>query len=236
MSIMLTKERKKQLDTDLWIIAIVSALILGIYSFCNTSINNIVFDTSINIVLRVLFIGGVFQFGLAGLGITIVAILRKESFWNYGLVRKKIIPTILFSALCCLPDFIYNCLAGNIHSWLPFSSVHTTAEVIVSGFPYNVLGMLITAICWGFFEGFNYVVICDKISERYPSKNKFWDWGAIVCAIMCILVHGVVGVTPGAVLEMFCTMFLIYGMLIVRKITGNAWGCVLIFMLYWNAL
>lgn len=233
---MLTKERKKRLDIDLWIIVIVSVLILGIYSVFNRNINEMVSNTSIHIVLRVLFIGGIFQFGLAGLGITIVSILRKESFLDHGLTRKNILPAIMLSALCCLPDFIYNYLAGNVHAWSPFSDVNTTAEVIVSGFPYNVLGMLITAICWGFFEGFNYVVIFDKISERYPSKIRFWDWGAIVSAVMCILVHGVVGVTPDAIAEMFCTMFLIYGMLIVRKVTGNAWGCVLIFVMYWNAL
>lgn len=54
--------------------------------------------------------------------------------------------------------------------------------------------------------------------------------------IMCILIHGAVGVTPDAVAEMLCTIFLIYGMLIVRKATGNAWGCILIFVFYWNAL
>ena len=96
--------------------------------------------------------------------------------------------------------------------------------------------MLLTALFWGFFEGFNYVVISDKIGERYPSKNRLWDWGAFVCAAMCILIHGVVGVTPDAVAEMLCTLFLIYGMLIVRKATGNAWGCILIFVFYWNAL
>ena len=233
---MLTKERKKRLDTDLWIILIVSVLILGIYIAFNRSINALVSRASINIILRVLFIGGIFQFGLAGLGITIVTILRKESFIDHGLTRNNILPAIMLSALCCLPDFIYSYLTGNVHTWFPFSDVHTTAEVIASGFPTNVLGMLITAICWGFFEGFNYVVISDKFSERFPSKYRFWDSGAIVCAIMCILVHGVVGVTPGAIVEMLCTMFLIYGMLIVRKITGNAWGCVLIFVLYWNAL
>lgn len=109
--------------------------------------------------------------------------------------------------LCCIPDFIYNYFAGNVHSWFPFSDVNTTAEVIESGFPYNVLGMIITAVCWGFFEGFNYVVICDKISERYPSKSKLWDWGAFVCAIMCILIHGVIGVTPDAIVEMLCRCF-----------------------------
>ena len=138
--------------------------------------------------------------------------------------------------MCCVPDLLYNLFAGNVHTWLPFSAVQTTAEAIESGFPENALAMLLTALFWGFFEGFNYVVIFDKIGERYPSKNRLWDWCAFVCAVMCILIHGAVGVTPGAVAEMLCTLFLIYGMLIVRKATGNAWGCVLIFVLYWNAL
>lgn len=114
--------------------------------------------------------------------------------------------------------------------------MNLTFEVLSSGFPFNVLGMLVIAICWGFFEGFNYVVIADKLSELLPSKNKFWDWGAFICAIMCIVVHGAIGVTPDAIIERLCTMFLIYGMLMVRKKTGNAWGCVLIFFVYWNAL
>lgn len=233
---MLTSERKKQLDIDLTIIGIVSFLILIIYSLSNNRINSIVYDTSINIVLRVLFVGGIFQFGLAGLGITIVTIMRRESFLQYGLRLKGLGLTILLSILCCLPDFIYNLWSGNIHSWFPFSDVNTTGEVIASGVPYNVLGMLVTAVCWGFFEGFNYVVISDKINERWPSKNKFFSWGALICAIICILIHGAVGVAPEAIIEMLCTMFLIYGMLIVKNITGNAWGCVLIFVLYWNAL
>ena len=233
---MLTKERKKQLDIDLWIILIISMLSLGIYMVFNGKINGIAYNPDINIVLRVLFMGGLFQFGLAGLGISIVSIIRKESFCAYGLHSKKLVLTLALSVLCCVPDFIYNLIAGNVHAWFPFSDVNFTYEVVRSGFPFNIIGMLIIAICWGFFEGFNYVVIADKISERFPSKSRFWDWGAFVCAIMCIVVHGAIGVTPDAIIEMLCTIFLIYGMLMVRKKTGNAWGCVLIFFVYWNAL
>ena len=233
---MLTKERKKQLDIDLWIIVIVSFLILGIYGIFNQRIIKEGDYSTIPIVLRVLFVGVVFQFGLAGLGITIVTIMRKESFLDHGLTVKKIIPTVLLSALCCVPEFMYYYLSGSVHGWFPFMSVKTTAEVMASGFPSNVLGMLITLICWGFFEGFNYVVISDKINERYPSKYRFWDWGAFSCAIMCILVHGAIGLTPDAVAEMLGTLILIYGMLLVRRETGNAWGCVLIFIFYWNAI
>lgn len=233
---MLKEERKKQLDIDLLIIASISFVVLVIYIIFGKEINQIVYNTSTNIVLRVLFVGGVFQFGLAGLGITIVSMIRKERLFDYGLRSQNILAAILLSALCCVPDFIYNYFTGNMHSWFPFSDVNTTAEVLKSVFPYNVLGLIITIICWGFFEGYNYVVICDKISERFPSQIKLWDWGAFICAIMCILIHGLIGITPNAIAEMLCTMFLIYGMLMVRKLTGNAWGCVLIFLIYWNAL
>lgn len=236
METTLTKNRKKQLSQDLWMICIVSFAVLAICMLVNDKMKSFVFDPSINIVLRVLVVGVGGQFGLAGLGITIVCILRKEKFQSFGLNTKNLIPALLLSLACCIPDFIYCVIGGNVHAWCPFWDVNTTPELLKSGFPYNVLGMLITAVCWGFFEGFNYVVIRDKLSELYPSRYKFWDWGAFVCAIMCILVHGAIGVTPDAVVEMLVTIFLIYGMLIVRKLTGNAWGCVLIFMVYWNAI
>ena len=98
-----TLERKKQLNTDLWIILIISMLNLGIFMIFNNNINKIAYNPEINIILRVLFIGVLFQFGLAGLGITIVSILRKESFLSYGLCKEKLLPTIALSALGCFP-------------------------------------------------------------------------------------------------------------------------------------
>lgn len=231
-----SKERKKQLTTDLLIIFITSIIVLSMVVIWGSGLNSFVKDQTKNIVLRVAVIGICGQYGLAGLGLTIVCLIRKEKFTQFGLTTKKIVPAVLLSLACCVPDFIYCLARGRVHAWCPFWDVNTTPEVLSSSFPYNVLAYLITAVCWGFFEGFNYVVIRDKLSEMYPSKFRFWDWGAFICAIMCILIHGAVGVTPDALIEMFTTMFLIYGMLIVRKETGNAWGCVAIFFLYWNAL
>lgn len=232
-----TKERKKQLSVDLGIIVLVTFLVLGIMVVgWGNGMTAFGFNQSINIVIRVLVIGVCGQFGIAGLGITIVCLLRKESFRKFGLNTKNLFPALALSLLCCVPDFIYCFLTGRVHAWCPFWDVNTTPEVLASAFPYNVLALAITALCWGFFEGFNYVVIRDKISEMCPSKYRFWDWGAFICAIMCILIHGAVGVTPDAFIEMLVTIILIYGMLIVRKETGNAWGCILIFFVYWNAL
>lgn len=231
-----TKERKKQLSIDLWIIVIVTFIVLGIIVSLGGKMTDFAYDESVNILIRVLVIGVGGQFGVAGLGITIVCLLRGESYFKFGLNTKNLLPALGLSLLCCMPDFLYHFANGDIHGWCPFWTVNTTPEVLTSPFPYNVLAYAVTAICWGFFEGFNYVVIRDKISEMSPSKYRFWDWGAFICAVMCILIHGAVGVTPEALMEMLVTIILIYGMLIVRKETGNAWGCILIFLVYWNAI
>lgn len=46
-------------------------------------------------------------------------------------------------------EFIYCLVKGEVHAWCPFGDVNTTPEVLASGFPLNVLALLITAICWG---------------------------------------------------------------------------------------
>jgi len=111
-----------------------------------------------------------------------------------------------------------------------------TKEVICKGFPVNAVGVLIIWTAWGFFEGFNYVVISDIINRRYPTKCRWLNWGAIICAILCILIHGLVGVTPEDIIEMLATMALIYGMLIIREQTQNAWGVIFVFTFLWNAM
>lgn len=230
----LTQQQKK-IDTDLWIILAVTFAVLSIYFVFNAQLNAFLSNNAITVLSRVL-LAACLQFGLAGLGITVVSVLRKESFLSHGLQKNGLIPSSLLCLACCLPEFLFLLFTGEITSYLPFQSVHTTREVLNSPFPVNVLGLMTTAAAWGFFEGFNYVFICDRINERYPSANRWWSWGAFSCAVMCILIHGVIGVTPAAIIEMFCTMALIYGMLIVRERTGNAWGCVAVFVLFWNAV
>ena len=88
--------------------------------------------------------------------------------------------------------------------------------------------MAIIAVVWGFFEGFNYAVICEKIDRRYPSKNPWLDTGAIVCALVCLLFHPF-STSFWGIAELLTTFLAIYGMLIVKKNTDNAWGCVFAF-------
>lgn len=143
--------------------------------------------------------------------------------------------SIVLCIFCFVPYIIFSAVTKQITSYLPFQSVWMTKEAISSGFPVNVVTMLVITTAWGFFEGFNYVVISDKINQRYPSKNRLLNWGAIICAVMCILIHGMIGVTLESSIEMFTIMIIIYGMLVIREITGNAWGCIFIFVFLWNA-
>ncbi|MHC1694242.1 MAG: hypothetical protein AB9835_02975 [Eubacteriales bacterium] len=207
---------------------------MTIYIMLQGSINEIINNTSIHVLLR-LITAGAFQFGLAGLGIVIVLIVRKESVVSYGLRLRGIIPSILFCVLCFVPYIVFAVAGGLVQSYLPFQSVWTTKEVLGSPFPVNALGMLITATAWGFFEGFNYVVISDKINLLLPSTKPWLNWGAMICAVMCLLIHGMIGVTAENIIEALTVVIIIYGMLTVRKITGNAWGCVFIFIFLWNA-
>lgn len=229
----LTREQKN-MDTDLWIILIATFVVFGIFAVFQKEIYGIIQNEEVPVLCRV-FVGAILQYGLAGLGITIVSIFRKEHFFSYGLKTKGMLLSIALCVLCFVPYILFALATGQIAGYLPFQTVWTTKEVLASGFPINAIGMLITATAWGFFEGFNYVVISEKINKRYPAKSKWLNWGAIVCAIMCILIHGAIGVTPEGIIEMLTIMFIIYGMLMTKEFTGNAWGCIFIFVLLWNA-
>ena len=85
-------------------------------------------------------------------------------------------------------------------------------------------------------EGFNYVVISKKINDRYVCKNKWLNYGAIVCGLVCVLIHGMVGFDLYTFFAALTTFIIIYGMLIVKEKTNNAWGCIFIFLFFWNAL
>lgn len=52
---------------------------------------------------------------------------------------------------------------------------------------------------------------------------------------MCILIHGMIGVTMEGIIEMLTVFIAIYGMLVTKTVTGNAWGCVFLFVFLWNA-
>ena len=228
----LTAEQKR-LDTDLWIIAAVTFAVFLSYAVMGKQLMSFIADKSISVIPRLLLNAAV-QFGVAGLGVTIVCVIRKEKFTQFGLAGKNIVKAIIYTALCFAPSICFTFVSGRFKGYQPFN-ILITDEVLSSGLPISILGMAIIVIVWGFFEGFNYAVICEKINKRYPSANRWLDYGAISCAIICLLFHPL-SMTLWGLIEMITTFVAIYGMLIVKKQTGNAWGCVFAFCFIWNAM
>ncbi len=228
----LTLEQKK-LDLDLIIIGVVTFLVYGVYGVYASQINNFVKNININVFLRLL-LNSTIQFGVAGLGIVIVMFLRKESFIEFGLKKKNILKSILGTILCFVPSIIYTFISGNFNGYRPMS-ILIANDVLSSSFPINIFGMGLIFLVWGFFEGFNYVVISDKINKRYPYKNIWLNYGAIVCGIVCLFFHPI-DVSLWGIIDLITMFFSIYGMLIVKSQTKNAWGIIFAFSFIWNAI
>ena len=226
--------KQKEADQDLNIIAILTILSFIGYILFQKQILDFSHQTEFPIWIRLLFLATL-QFCVAGLGTNVVMIRRKESWKQYGLLAKHFLPTLIQTATICLPLLLFLISRGQIHSYLPFQSILIAKEILTSPFPTNVLGFLFTALVWGFWEGFNYVVIANKINCRYPSHHTWLDYGAFTCALICLIIHGMLGLSIHAILESLSVFILIYGMLVIQKKTGNAWGCIFIFLFIWNA-
>ena len=223
------KERKKKLTIDLWIIALVTIAVYIVYGVFGSRIMSFCKNSDISVWPRLLTAAAL-EFGIAGLGITIVGLMRKESFASFGLRWENAIKAVLWTIVFFLPYILFIFLSGQFEGYEPLS-IMVTPDLHKAG----IIGTLVIAVVWGFFEGFNYVVICEKINRRFPVKTKFFDWGALVVSIMGILFHPMSFSIQG-IIEIVTTFIAIYGMLQVRKVYKNAWGCVFAFLFIWNAL
>lgn len=221
---------EKRLDIDIWIIALVTLAGFTSSIIFNDSLMGFIKNTNAPILLRALT-SSLVQFSVAGLGIVVVCLFRKEKFSEFGLHRNGALKSIIGSALCYIPYIIYIIASGQFEGYHPLS-VFVTNEVLAGSLPVKFIGMLLIGLAWGFFEGFNYAVISKKINQRYPNYKV--NVGAITCAIICILFHPF-STSPWGLVEILTTFIFIYGMITVCEKTKNSWGCVVVFCLLWNA-
>ena len=228
----LTDEQKK-LNINLWVIALVTLTVYAIYMMIGNKIMAFCKDSSVSVWPR-LFTVSAMQFGIAGLGITIVCILRKEPFTSFGLRWKNALKAIGGTILCFMPYILYIVLSGQFERYEPLS-IMVTPDLHKAGIVATIIGTLIIAIFWGFFEGFNYAVISNIIDRRYPVNCKLFSWGTLVCTLMGILFHPMSFDLFG-IIELITTFIALYGMLIIYRQTKNAWGCVFAFLFIWNAI
>ena len=226
-------DQQKRLEVNLWIIVLVTLAVFSIYFVIGKDLMAYCKNSSVSVWPRLLAASAM-EFGIAGLGITIVCLYRKTSFLSFGLKKENTLKAIAGTVLCFIPYIAYIVLSGQFEGYEPLS-IMVTPDLHKAGIPTMIIGTLIVAVVWGFFEGFNYAVIAEYISERYPKDSKILDMGALTVAIMGILFHplhfGVLGMT-----DLVTTFIALYGMLLVRKTTRNSWGCVFAFLFIWNAI
>lgn len=224
---------QKTLDINLWIIALVTMAAFFVYGAVGNQFTAFCKDSSVSVWSKLLVSAG-FEFGVAGLGITLVCIIRKIPFTKFGLKRENSLKAVIGTILCFIPYIAYIVLSGQFEGYEPFS-VMVTPELHRAGILTTIVGTLIVAIVWGFFEGFNYAVIAEFVSKRYPVKSRIFDLGAFVCTLMGIMFHPIHFDMLGMI-DFVTTFVALYGMLIVRKYTKNSWGCVFAFLFIWNAI
>lgn len=218
---------------DIAIILSISTIAAAVYIAFEGSIMDYGRDLSHPLLLRCLPVF-IIQFGMSCLGILIVLIKNKESLSDYGLVKSNVLLSIIGCALVSLPTILFLWITNDIHGFLPFQGMFLTKEILQVSFPLNIVGYLMIAFIWGVGEGLFYVILADKINAGKRPKS-IWNFGAFVCAMIALAIHGMIGVDLKILAEDLVTFILMYGSLVIREKTGNAWGNILIFFVVWNA-
>ena len=225
---------KNRIKKDIAIILIVSFVSAALYIALEGEIMDYGRDLSNPLILRFLPVL-LIQMGMSCLGILIVLVKNKEQLSNYGFKQKNAIISIIGCLVVSIPTVCFLWITNDINGFLPFQGMFLTREILESAFPLNVLGYLVIALIWGFGEGLFYVVLADKINSiKKPIKT--WNLGAFICAVIAIAIHGMIGFNAETLFEALATFILMYGSLVVREKSDNAWGNILIFFVIWNAL
>ncbi len=226
-------EHIHRVDNDLTIILLITMVFYAVTVFQRANIENFILSQNISAGIRLL-VSAAMQFGMAGLGALIVVIFRKETPAQYGFRLQGLPAAVLGTIACFVPYIIEKFISGQFTGYHPFT-VPVTADVLSAGVPLSVIGMIVIALVWGVFEAVFYLVLSRKVDQRFPDDNAMISYGALFCVILCVLFHPVNFASIWGVFELIAIAAAVYGMLIVKKMTGNAWGCILAFCLIWNA-
>lgn len=173
------------------------------------------------------------QFSVAGLGAVIAMLIRREGFAVFGLKKEGAVKSLLYGLVLAAVFVIYQAIKDGALIYCPFRQVTLMGDALGASFPANVLSVAVIALAWGFFEGFNYVFFSRKINALVPIKSPFLRLGPIIMGIACIFIHGAVGQDMLTMLDSF---LIVYLTLLIPELTGNAWGVIAVFCLYWNAV
>lgn len=231
-SIQTEQERARyDVDNDLLWILIVSGVTLALSIFLNPAA--FVTNPAQPLVLRTLVML-LLQFGLMGLGVLMVMIRRRETLPQYGFRRAGLAKGLLLSLVAALPLLGYYLIRG-ISGYLPMSNILTVQEWTGQGFLWGLCGVLPAMLIWGGVQALSYVVIAEKIDLSDPVENPWLSMGPISCALIYLVLNGY-SFSLAGLPNLLCTLVTVWALLQARRVSGNAWGTLLVFCFLFNAL
>lgn len=145
----LTVEQKR-LETDIWIVALTTLAGFILYIVLSDSLVGFIDNDEIPILLRAL-VTGLVQFSIAGLGSSLVCIVRKDTFSRMGLKKKGVLKAIAGTVVFFIPYLIYLLVSGQLNGYMPLS-VLIVDNILASNIFNRVIGMLIVGFFWDFLK------------------------------------------------------------------------------------
>jgi hypothetical protein len=219
-------KNKTKTIIDIILIFVITGIGVALANFLLPSLNKL---TGFLKIISMAFM----QFLIAGFAMIMIMIFRNEKFKDYGLKKEKSIRSLILGAAFIIAYLSLYYLFKGYLDWSPFKQVLVMDNALNYFFPLNVLGVMIIALVWGFFEGFNFVYISKKINSLFRIRNPFLKPGPIIIVICNIIVHLSTGHGLGSSLSGSIPTYIVC---LIPEITGNSWGSVLIFLLLWNAI
>jgi hypothetical protein len=172
--------------------------------------------------LMMVFAAAAFQFLLEGLAPLTLMAFRREPFSDYGLIRRNVGWSFALGfAFALFYDLVISWHAGAA-LWIPLQRQPAVRMSVAAGFPLDVAGLMVTALTWGFLEGFFGIYFARKVNMMIGHSGCGWlAPGALAFAIF----NGGVHLLVGQGLEGFLTSFASgYAIAVIPAVTGNAWG------------
>jgi hypothetical protein len=217
------KNHKLRAVIDLCLIFIFLPLSLPLFIVFGNYINNN--SNFISIILL-----SIIEFCAAGLGAFVVMLIRKESFYDYGIKKENIKKSILFTLGFILIMILLTSIDVGGLVYFPMRN-HTTIKYSLNlSFPYNLTGIMLTYLIWGLIEGFYYVVIIKKLDDLLPKTlNPWFSLAPVVFYLYNFIIHYSIRIIEGRTYEFsligeLTSIMLAYAMAMPRKVTGNSWG------------
>ena len=174
------------------------------------------------------------EFSVAGLGPVVVMILRRERFSTYGFTKNNLSLSLAVGLISIFLFILLVYLTAGTVQWQPLRRISVTATALALPLPLNILGLVLIAAAWGFFEGFTLIVASKKINALVATNNPWLKPGPILIIVVNLIVHALTDHTIDA--TWIVAALVTYAVVLIPETTRNSWGGALLFFGIWNAV